>query len=463
MEDYRLEEQKEIVLTYRPGERIEPVELRYERELPERMRPQRAQADPGPLPERREEPAWHTAIAPPEKKKGSGNWGARIFVVVSVLVLVTCLGLGGWYVMQNGWSISRAPSGGGPDRWQVPEQEGPSYYWQEEDVSDAETTIRRYPTGGSARLELTSDGEADRVLTPGEVFEKVNPSVVTVFGGQSDSYSVGTGVLFTEDGYLLTNFHVVAGSSECVVWVPGANDTYAIYEAQLVGYDEENDLAVLKIDGQDLPAAEFGVSDELKVGDPVYAIGNPLGVELRNTFTNGIVSAVDREVDVDGVSMTLLQTNTALNSGNSGGPLINQYGQVVGINTIKMMSDYDTIEGLGFAIPSSFAVRWVNEIIQYGAIQPQPLLGLTISRIPETLPDGTPGLRVEEVSAGLGGAKAGVKVGDYVVSFAGREVSSTQEILRLRRELCVGDQVPIRVYRDGEYLDLTMVMMAPAD
>ena len=232
------------------------------------------------------------------------------------------------------------------------------------------------------------------------------------------------------------------------------------YDARLVGCDEDVDLAVLKVSGKDLPAAQFGVSDDLMVGDPVYAIGNPLGVELRNTLTDGIVSAINRDVDVDGVTMTLIQTTAALNSGNSGGPLINQYGQVVGVNTIKMMSEYDTIEGLGFAVPSSLALRWVNELIAFGQLQPQPVLGVSISRIPDTLPDGTSALRVEKVFAGLTGDRAGLREGDYVVAFNNQRVTSTEQILAIRRDLSVGDQVPIRVYRNGEYLDLMMDMMA---
>jgi len=234
----------------------------------------------------------------------------------------------------------------------------------------------------------------------------------------------------------------------------------ATYDALLVGGDEDQDLAVLKIDGKDLPTAVFGVSDELAVGDRVYAIGNPLGLELRGTFTDGIVSAVDRDVDMDGVTMTLIQTNAALNNGNSGGPLVNEYGQVVGINTIKMMSDYDTIEGLGFAIPTSIAVHWINEIIATGKIGPQALLGVSLRRIPETLPDGTSGLRVEVVSPGLGGEKAGLQVGDYVVAFNGQSVTSVDQVLRLRRGLKPGDEVVLRVWRDSGYMDLTIELMA---
>ena len=203
------------------------------------------------------------------------------------------------------------------------------------------------------------------------------------------------------------------------------------------------------------------MSDELAVGDPVYAIGNPLGLELRSTFTDGIVSAVNRDVDVDGVIMTLIQTNAALNSGNSGGPLINQYGQVVGINTIKMMSGYDTPGGIGLSpFPPPLAQRWVNELIEYGELQPQPLLGLTISRIPEVLDGELTGLRVEEVSPGLGGEAAGVEVGDYILSFNGQEITRIEQILSIRQTLSVGDMVEIQVWRDGEILTLTMEMMA---
>ena len=173
-----------------------------------------------------------------------------------------------------------------------------------------------------------------------------------------------------------------------------------------------------------------------------------------------MVSAVDRDVYVDGVTMTLIQTNAALNSGNSGGPLINPYGQVVGVNTIKMMSGDDTIEGLGFAIPTSLAARWVNDLVAFGELQPQPVLGVSISRIPEVLEDGALGLRVETVTPGGSSDRAGVRVGDYVVAFNGQNVATTEDILALRRDLRVGDQVPVRVFRDGEYLELTMTMMA---
>ena len=444
-----MEQGREIVLVYRQDQAVEPVVLRYERDLPQGMRRERDETH-------RELERLLELAAPKPKKKNKRR--RRTVVGVVLLSALVVLGVGIWFFQSY---YEPGPRGG---EGRPPEDGYDYYYWEEEEREPGETTIHTYrPYGGSAaRLEIFSAGEDAQALTPGEIYEKVRPSTVTVLGAEAGGYSVGSGVIFTEDGYILTNYHVIAGCSACEVWITDEYGVDSMYEALLVGGDADQDLAVLKIEAQGLTPAEFGVSDELGVGDPVYAIGNPLGLELRSTFTNGIVSAVDRDLDVDGVTMTLIQTNTALNSGNSGGPLVNQYGQVVGINTIKMMSDYDTLEGLGFAIPTSLAHRWVNELIEYGELQPQPVLGLTISRIPEALEEDLTGLRVEEVSPGLGGEAAGVKVGDYILAFHGQRVTRIEQILAIRRTLSVGDVVEIQVWRDGEVLTLAMEMMAGA-
>lgn len=484
MEDFHIEQTCEVVLTYRQAEeqeRIEPVVLRYERELPESMRRARTQeqaqaqpqeqarpaAQPAPPQERRdgrpapppmtasERSLWQSAIAPPEQSK-KGRWGVRIFVGASLLVILLCVCAGLWYFHRYGWSLP----GGGTDGDRPPHGGDYDYYWGDDDYSEGETTIPRYPTGGGARLALTS-AQGRSPLPAQDIYAQVNPSVVTVLGDSGKgAYSVGTGIIFSSDGYLITNHHVIAGCSSCQVWIGNEYGVDETYDAKLVASDEEVDLAVLKIEAQDLPAAEFGISDELTVGDPAYAIGNPLGTELRHSFTNGMISYINRDVDVDGVTMTLLQTTAALNSGNSGGPLINQYGQVIGVNTIKMMSDYDTIEGLGFAIPSSLFVRWVNELIDEGGIEPQPVLGVMIDRTPTSLPDGSTGLEISGVTPGGSADGAGIREGDYVIEFNGQRVYSVEQILAIRRELHVGDEVVIRVYRDGAYLDLTMVLQA---
>ncbi len=454
----RIDPESEIVLTYRQPDQVEPVVLRYERELPACMRPRpvRSGREGTFPPPRRIGP-----LDPPEKRKA--RWGVRVYVGVSLLAALICLGVGIWYVGEYGWALpgSKAPDGphsGSNDN--IPWED--DYYWDIEDTDSGAITIPSYPTGGETRLSLSSAAELP-VLTPQEVYNQVTPSVVSVLG-REDMYSTmasaGTGVIFSSNGYILTNCHVIAGCSMCRILVTNAHGVDEAYDAKVVGYDEDVDLAVLKVEAEDLPAAVFGVSDDLRVGDQVYAIGNPLGVELRNTLTDGIISAIDRDMDVDGVQMTLLQTTAALNSGNSGGPLINEYGQVVGINTIKMMSRYDTIEGLGFAIPSSLALRWVNELIEFGELQPEPVLGVTVNRIPQTLPDGTVGLRLEEITDGLSGDRAGLRAGDYLVGFAGQNVVSLQQLMSIRRGLRVGDEVAVRVFREGEYLELTMIMMA---
>ena len=454
----RIDPESEIVLTYRQPDQVEPVELRYERELPACMRPRpvRSGREGTFPPPRRIGP-----LDPPEKRKA--RWGVRVYVGVSLLAALICLGVGIWYVGEYGWALpgSKAPDGphsGSNDN--IPWED--DYFWDIEDTDSGAITIPSYPTGGETRLSLSSAAELP-VLTPQEVYNQVTPSVVSVLG-REDMYSTmasaGTGVIFSSNGYILTNCHIIAGCSMCRILVTNAHGVDEAYDAKVVGYDEDVDLAVLKVEAEDLPAAVFGVSDDLRVGDQVYAIGNPLGVELRNTLTDGIISAIDRDMDVDGVQMTLLQTTAALNSGNSGGPLINEYGQVIGINTIKMMSRYDTIEGLGFAIPSSLALRWVNELIEFGELQPEPVLGVTVNRIPQTLPDGTVGLRLEEITDGLSGDRAGLRAGDYLVGFAGQNVVSLQQLMSIRRGLRVGDEVAVRVFREGEYLELTMIMMA---
>lgn len=482
MDELRIEETCEVVLTYRqpePAEEPDPVVLRYERELPEAMRsapdreetagvPSSAVRGPAAPPMRSpERPLWQSAIAPPERNKG--RWGVRLFVGVSLLVLLICIGVGLWYVRQYGFSLPVRGSGnggadgsfgGGPsDGAPPPEGDDFYYYWDDDDSASDETTVPRYPTGGDVRLELCP-AEGLTPLTAQEIYARVNPSTVTVLGEAENSYSVGTGIIFSSDGYILTNHHVIAGCGGCTVWVDSDYGVVQDYEALLVASDPEIDLAVLKIDAQGLPAAEFGVSDDLIVGDPAYAIGNPLGTELRNTLTPGVVSYVNRDVDVDGVNMTLIQTSAPLNNGNSGGPLINQYGQVIGVNTIKMMSETNTIEGLGFAIPSSLFVRWVNELIAFGKIEPQPTLGVEIMRIPVELPDGETGLEISSVTPGGNGMRAGLMEGDYVVAFNGQRVYTVDQILAIRRELHIGDETVIRVYRNGEYLDLTMVLLA---
>ena len=277
--------------------------------------------------------------------------------------------------------------------------------------------------------------------------------------------SVGTGVILTEDGYIITNAHVIAGGTSCYVALADGS----IFDAALVGYDAEQDLAVIKAqdtDGrtaQGLLAAEFGDSDALSVGDPVYAIGNPLGVELRGTLTDGIVSAINRDVDVDGVTMTLIQTNAALNNGNSGGPLINQYGQVIGINVMKMgMDRWSTasVEGLGFAIPIASSAYIVNDILRCGEVQGEPVLGISVDRTPAYLPDGQQAARVYTVDLNGPGDKAGLEVDDLIYEADGVRVETSNDLLRVRHRHAAGEEMILKVCRGGEYLTVSVTLEA---
>ena len=404
---------EEVVETYRqpvPGEVVE----RYSRPLPGRM-------TPPPPAERR-------------KKRRTGLW---IFLIC--LTVAVGIGAGLWI-----WDIFFADDPKDPFEYDY------DFGWEEDASASQEITIPTYPTGEGVVLEVETDHGPE--LTAQEIYQRVNPSVVTVLAQLDGSVSVGTGVIFRSDGYILTNHHVLAGGRDCSITL----DTGQSYEARYVAGDERNDLAVLKVELTGLPAATFGDSDQLAVGDRVYAIGNPLGVELRGTLTDGIVSAINRDVWVDGRTMTLIQTNAALNSGNSGGPLINAYGQVVGINTIKMSSSYSNIEGLGFAIPSASIRRLVNDLLTYGEVQPEPTFGVTVNQLGTWLEEDLRGIQVIDVTAGSAADLAGIRTGDFILSAAGTPVNSSQDLLRVRRGLYVGDQVTMEIGRDGQRLEVTL-------
>ena len=382
--------------------------------------------------------------APPERPRKKSRRGLWIFLIGLAVVLGIAAGVLVWSWLSPGRILDRF------EYWY-------DYGWEEDAEASGEITIPSYPTGEGATLEVETDRGPE--LTAQEIYRRVNPSVVTVLAQLEGSASVGTGVIFRSDGYILTNYHVLAGGRDCTV----ALDTGRTYEALYVAGDERNDLAVLKVNLTGLPAATFGDSDQLVVGDKVYAIGNPLGVELRGTLTDGIVSAINRDVWVDGRTMNLIQTNAALNSGNSGGPLINAYGQVVGINTIKKSSDYYNVEGLGFAIPSASIRRLVNDLLTYGEIQPEPSFGVTVLQTGARLEEDVWGLEVLEVTPDSAADRAGIRTGDFILSAAGREVSSSQDLLRIRRQLYVGDQVTMEIWRGGQRMEVTLTLTDPVE
>lgn len=414
----------EVVETYRRPDPREVVEV-YTRPLPGVRRTER----------------WETP--PPARRKKH----RRLWIFVGCLCVAAAMAAAAlvlYWIWDDGGDIRH-------DRFE-------EYYGEIiDELEPEEVTIQPWPTGQGVELDvLREHGEP---LTAQEVYRKVNPSVVQVMVQVGSQASLGTGVIFTEDGYILTNYHVVEGGSDCYI----ALNTGAGYPASYVAGDPVNDLAVLKVDGHGLPAAEFGESDLLTVGDTVYAIGNPLGYELWGTMTDGIVSAVDREVLVDGRTMTLIQTNAALNSGNSGGPLINEYGQVVGLNVIKMSSSYVSIEGLGFAIPSATMDRVVDDLLAVGEVLPQPLLGLSVRLEATRLSDRSQGLEVVEVTPGGASDRAGIRVGDYVTSAEGHPLETSGDLLWVRRHKRLGDQLTMTLWRDGETVEVTLSLRESVD
>ena len=318
-------------------------------------------------------------------------------------------------------------------------------------------TIDRVEGDPELRFFCTAaEGEA---LTAQEVYAAVNPSVVMVAVAiDEEKASIGTGVILTEDGYVVTNAHVIAGGLSA--WV--ALDTGEVLDAELVGFDSNEDLALLKlVDGQGLPAARLGDSDACVVGDQVYAIGNPLGVELRGTLTSGLISAIDRQVTMEGRVMTMLQTTAALNNGNSGGPLINDQGQVIGINTMKMSGGKTataTVEGLGFAVPTRRVVAVINDIMATGAFHGIPSLGIYVGQ--EMQADGAYQLVIYDVTEDYGAAEAGLLPGDVILAADGTEVHETWELLDLRGRHIVGESMVLTVQRGDQVFDADVTLYA---
>ena len=230
--------------------------------------------------------------------------------------------------------------------------------------------------------------------------------------------------------------------------------------------DAISDIALLKIDAEGLVTAELGESSNLRVGDRVAAIGNPLGEDFRNTLTDGIVSAIERGMNYQGRSMTLLQTNTAINEGNSGGALFNLYGQVVGITNMKMMSSYSSIEGIGFAIPSTVACNVVNALLKDGEVKGRPAIGITVGSIPQNAKDKYElpnGLYVSDVSEGSDAKTQGIMPGDIVLAVNGTEVRTTEDITKIKDELQVGDTMTLTIWRDGETMEIIITLVDTND
>ena len=313
------------------------------------------------------------------------------------------------------------------------------------DLQAAPKGIDTIPQGGGISLQ--------------DIYTRNIPSVVSITCQSSRSSSSGTGVVFSADGYIVTNAHVVENSSAVTVQLTDDRT----FSARLVGCDDISDLAVLRIDCTDLTPAQFGDSSTLRVGDTVVAIGDPLGAAFRGTYTNGIVSAINRDVDMNGRTMTLIQTNAALNSGNSGGPLINCYGQVIGINTMKIGTFTDTagVEGLGFAIPSTQVKEIVDQIISQGYVSGRPTLGIsgeTLSTFYQHYYRMPAGLYITEVDPGSDAARKGIQEGDMLLYLGDTRITGMEDLKTAVYDCQVGEVVEVIVYHKGQQYKLELTL-----
>ena len=321
--------------------------------------------------------------------------------------------------------------------------------------------LERAPTGDGTVLSLEAKPEGEGMRLQ-DIYRKVIPSIVsiqaTVAKGTLQGVSQGTGILMSGDGYLITNAHVIDGAFRVDVSLEDGRG----FQAKLVGSDSTTDLAVLKIEAEGLTPAAFGDSEDMVVGDAVVAIGNPMGEELRGTMTDGIISAISRDVNVDGNTMTLIQTTAALNSGNSGGALLNDRGQVVGITNMKMSSYSGSVEGLGFAIPTNTVKAIVDDLIAYGHVPGYPTLGILGSSMDaqRAMANGlVEGVYVQSVTAGSDAEKQGMRSGDVITECNGQTVTSVEDINAIKEGFQAGDVLTFRVYRNGEYLDLEVKLV----
>lgn len=312
---------------------------------------------------------------------------------------------------------------------------------------------------------ITQLASPEDAMSIPDIVTKVSPSVVGISCVTAKGVATGTGIIMSADGYIITNAHVVEGATSISVLLPSSyaddstSDEDLTIEAELVGKDTQTDIAVLKIEKNGLTAAEFGKSADIQVGEVAIVIGNPLGFELANSVTAGIISAVDRTISIDDRTMNCIQTDASINSGNSGGPLINAYGQVIGITSAKVTSTYG--EGLGFAIPIDEAIPIIQELMSYGKVTGRPSLGVSGENVTEVYSqyyDIPKGFFVRAVNSGSCAEAAGIKVNDIVTGIEGTTVESIEQFNDVKNRYKAGDTVKITVYRDGKYIDFDVTL-----
>ena len=324
--------------------------------------------------------------------------------------------------------------------------------------------------GGTPATNNTLTGEP---LTTPEIVDKVGPAVVgiinkTTYGNAYGYYGSfygnlddeieqgsGSGVIISSDGYIVTNNHVIENATSLTVIL----NTGTEYPAKLIGRDPSTDIAVIKIDAQNLIFAQMGSSSSLRVGETAVAIGNPLGQEFAGTTTQGIISGLNRSVTVENKTMNLIQTDAAINPGNSGGALVNEYGALIGINTVKISSE--TLEGLGFAIPIDEAKPIIQELITNGYVTGRPVIGIGGRAVTEDDAKAynmKVGVYVSSMTPNGPAYLAGIKIGDIIVECDGEPIETVDDINEIKNKKNPGDELALKVYRKGKYVDLKVVL-----
>ena len=353
------------------------------------------------------------------------------------------------------------PEGSDPAQYDDFHEFFSNYFTEADPVTGS--NLEKAPLGSGVTLSLESSTGLKK-LSLQEVYARGEASVVGIRASKSEeemaAYAWGTGIIMTADGYILTNTHVISDANYCTVILSDGRE----FDALLVADDTQSDIAVLKIAASDLPAASFGDSSQLQVGDEVVAIGNPLGMEFSGTVTNGIISGINRGIVSNGHTMTLLQTNAALNEGNSGGPLFNMYGQVIGITNMKMAANYTqvTIEGIGFAIPSASAKTVVDQLIEKGLVSGRPGIGITVGSVPASAAqqwDLPFGLYIMEVVERSDAYAKGIRPGDILMAVNQTKVYTTDDVNLLKEGFDVGDTLTFSIFRKGESFDVEVALV----
>jgi len=364
---------------------------------------------------------------PVQPKKHHGGVGRVVALILSCAVISAACGFGGAILAQNSNRTGK-------------------------------TTVQQSNRTAATVSVKKVDGQT--LMTPSEVYASTVNSVVSIncsavstniFGQQTESASSGSGFIYTADGYIVTNQHVVANASSINVTLYNG-DTYP---ATLVGSDSDYDVAVLKIDAKDLPAVTLGSSTDVNVGDTVLAIGNPLG-ELTFSMSQGIVSCVNRAINVEGTPFNMIQVDASINPGNSGGPLMNLYGEVVGIVSAKYSSYANTtVEGLGFAIPINDVQSIIKDIIENGSVGNKAYMAITAGTMTQQMAaqykiNATEGVFVYSVEDGGAGDKAGLKLGDVITKLNDTQITSMEDLSAAKKGFKAGDTVTLTVLRDGQ-------------